>query len=317
MSEVMEELKEDWETKGERIETSFINVPAKLAAALSKAQSEFKSIKRTKKTTVPYPYSYAPLEEIIDATKDALFKNGLAITQLLTLVNGEVVLETILMHGSGQGLRSIYPLPKDIQAEKGFNAIQSMGKFITYFRKYTWCCACGVTAEDDTDAAEDKQQKPKQPIAKQQAPKQPIAKQQAPKQPIAKQQAPKEQLSPSLTSANNTYFDMIGNLFENDEQRRAWQKNLTGIASTKGWDAKNYETAILKVGEEDYTRKQIKVIKENLTFLDYSGIDDPKLLTKISKMFGEGINSIYDLRYNDVERVIEGLVVSIKKGSTK
>lgn len=312
MSEVMEELDKEgkvfagYSADGtpNYQETSFIDVPGELAAALAKAQSEYKSIKRTKKTTVPYPYSYAPLEEIIDATKDALSKNGLAITQLLTLVNGEVVLETILMHSSGQGLRSIYPLPKDIQAEKGFNAIQGMGKAITYLRKYSWCCACGVTAEDDTDART--QEKPKQAIAKQQAPKQPIAKQQA-----------QEQLSPSLTSANNTYFGMIGNLFENDEQRRAWQKKTTGIASTRGWDAKNYQTAIVKVGEEDYTTKQIKAIKENLTFLDYSGIDDPKLVAKISKMFGEGINSIYDLRYLDVERVIEGLVVSIKKGSTK
>src|SRR3990167_1808824 len=90
---------------------------AELAAALAKAQSEFPPIERGKtvrvqtKTGGSYTFTYAPLDEILAAVKPVLSENGLALSQLLSNLDGKPALRTMLLHASGGFLEDICPLP--------------------------------------------------------------------------------------------------------------------------------------------------------------------------------------------------------------
>ena len=110
-------------------------------AALVKAQSEFKPLKKT--ATNPFLKSkYSTLDDIMEATKKALAENGLGFTQS---VRGNVVVTTIF-HISGQVIESEFPLIINEQDP------QKQGAAYTYARRYCLQAALGITAENDDDA---------------------------------------------------------------------------------------------------------------------------------------------------------------------
>jgi len=117
-----------------------------LMAALSKAQSEMKTAGLDKDN--PYFKSkYADLATIVQASRPALTKNGLAVVQRVVLNDdGSQTLETILGHSSGQWISSrmrIIP-PK--------NDVQSIGSYITYLRRYSYASlVCVIAADEDDD----------------------------------------------------------------------------------------------------------------------------------------------------------------------
>lgn len=114
----------------------------KLAAALAKAQGDFKAISRTREVKAgPYSFTYAPLDEVLDATREALVGNGLAVTQLLS---GDT-LRTALIHSSGEWVASsisIAPIPAKVQ---------ELGSRLTYLRRYAIAAVLGVAPEEDDD----------------------------------------------------------------------------------------------------------------------------------------------------------------------
>jgi len=72
-----------------------------LAKALSKAQGEFLPVVKDKEN--PFFHSkYADLAACIDATRAALSVNGLAVIQLTKIVAEKTVLETTIVHASGE-----------------------------------------------------------------------------------------------------------------------------------------------------------------------------------------------------------------------
>lgn len=123
-----------------------------LAAALSKAQGEFPTIAKNKTAKVPmkaggqYSYRYADLADVISATAPVLSRNGLGISQVPTISNGKLVLETTLMHASGEWISSEYPLATHDRP-------QEMGSEITYGRRYTMTSVLGIHGDEDDDGA--------------------------------------------------------------------------------------------------------------------------------------------------------------------
>jgi hypothetical protein len=74
-----------------------------------------------------------------------LTKNGLCVTQVPTMFAGERVLVSILMHSSGQWIRSAYPiLPVK-------NDPQGVGSAIAYARRYSLGALVGVCPSEDED----------------------------------------------------------------------------------------------------------------------------------------------------------------------
>jgi hypothetical protein len=118
-----------------------------LAAALCKAQGKIKHA--VKDSANPFFKSkYADLTSVWDAIRDAFQSEGLAVAQCpRVLDNGANVLETVLMHRSGQWMSSTVPL------NPVKNDPQGIGSAITYMRRYALQAMAGVCADDDDGEA--------------------------------------------------------------------------------------------------------------------------------------------------------------------
>ncbi len=124
-----------------------------ITIALTKAQLAFKPIKRIGKVDYQIAggrkkYSYAPLSEVIEATKQALADNGLAVTQATKFLDGNTILETLLSHVSGEWLSGELYVGKQDQPP------QSEGSALTYKRRYGISAMLCVASEDDDDGEE-------------------------------------------------------------------------------------------------------------------------------------------------------------------
>lgn len=126
---------------------------AKMFLALGQAQGEFGELKKTAKVTVypkarqdgykppPYDFWYAPLDKILEATRPALTKYGLTVTQ--PPCGGDIV-RTMLCHSEGGRMETIMFIP-------AYRDIKDMGGFITYIRRYAQSAILNVAADDDAD----------------------------------------------------------------------------------------------------------------------------------------------------------------------
>ena len=125
-----------------------------LAAALAKAQEVMPKAKmsgvnsRFADKATGKTGAYATLDDIRDAVKDTLTANGISYTQHPYSINGEVGVETMLIHSSGQWMRSRFGVP----ASK--HDPQAYGSLLTYVRKFALAAAAGVSTQEDTDADE-------------------------------------------------------------------------------------------------------------------------------------------------------------------
>ena len=132
----------------------------KLATALAKAQSEITGA-RSKSTNPYFKSKYADLFEVLEATRPILSKHGLSIVQTTDRIEiiGETAflnVGTMLMHSSGQWIRSYTPLP----IEKPVNA-HKLGSAFTYGRRYGLAAIVGIAQMDDDGNAAIEKPKPK------------------------------------------------------------------------------------------------------------------------------------------------------------
>ena len=124
---------------------------SELATAMAAAQAEMKAAEMNAKN--PFlKNSYADLGSIIEAIRPASAKHGISFTQMPSFDGEKVSVDTIIMHASGQWLRSTLTLA--IEGEKGLSLAQVMGKAITYLRRYGLSAMFGVYADKDEDGNE-------------------------------------------------------------------------------------------------------------------------------------------------------------------
>lgn len=131
-----------------------------LYAAMAKAQAEMGSADLNSNN--PYFKSkYADFAEIIKASRPALTKYGLSVIQQLISTNeGQLILVTRLGHSSGQWVESrvrIVPPKSDIQ---------TIGSYITYFKRYTYAALIGVSTSAEDDDGEIAMERPRNELAK-------------------------------------------------------------------------------------------------------------------------------------------------------
>lgn len=117
-----------------------------LATALAKAQAEF-SIAGLNQKNPFFKSNYADFESIIAASRPSLTKYGLSVIQSpFVLEDGNSYLITILMHNSGQWIKSKAkhnPPKADIQSLSSYN---------TYLKRMCYSSLVGVvTGELDDD----------------------------------------------------------------------------------------------------------------------------------------------------------------------
>lgn len=118
-----------------------------LAAALAKAQGAMGNAPFNK-TNPHFKSKYADLASVRDTVTPHLAANGLALVQTTMPSNGSMLVVTSLIHASGQWISSEYPVIHDV------NKPQAMGSALTYARRYSISCICGIASEEDDDANE-------------------------------------------------------------------------------------------------------------------------------------------------------------------
>lgn len=118
---------------------------SELAKALSKAQAAIQpAIKDTENPF--FKSSYADLSAVWEVARKPLTENGLSVSQLPgECKDNKVILQTILMHESGEYLCSILEMPYLK------NDPQSIGSAITYARRYALAAIVGIVADEDDD----------------------------------------------------------------------------------------------------------------------------------------------------------------------
>jgi hypothetical protein len=113
-----------------------------IAAALAKAQGTMGHAAKDK-TNPHFKNSYADLANVLDVCRDPLATNGIAVTQLPAMQRDVVVLTTMLIHSSGQWIRSTLTMPVSKRDAQG------VGSAITYARRYALSAMVGITQDDD------------------------------------------------------------------------------------------------------------------------------------------------------------------------
>jgi ERF superfamily. len=131
-----------------------------LATALSKAQGQIKSAEKDG-TNPHFKSHYSTLDSVWEALRDPLSKNGLSISQTLSCENEMIILTTILMHSSGQWIKSSMPIIRVTATP------QAIGSACTYMKRYSLAAIAGVTSGEDDDGNEaEKNHTPPRPAPK-------------------------------------------------------------------------------------------------------------------------------------------------------
>lgn len=118
-----------------------------LAAALAKAQAEMSGASKDAANPF-YKSKYADLKSIIEASRPALTKNGLAVIQAPRFHEGAVEVETMIAHSSGQWMSESLKVIVSKQDAQG------IGSAIAYGRRYGYgSFVCLYTEDDDGNAA--------------------------------------------------------------------------------------------------------------------------------------------------------------------
>lgn len=113
-----------------------------IATALAKAQGEMPTA--SKDSDNPFFKSkYADLASVQKAYRPYLSKHGIADTQIVNTENEKTFLTTMLIHSSGQWIKSVIELNPTKKDAQGY------GSVITYMRRYCASAITGVAQEDD------------------------------------------------------------------------------------------------------------------------------------------------------------------------
>lgn len=120
----------------------------KIATAFVKAQKSFGPALKSAINPAFYKNGrggrYADLASCVEAVIDALNDNGIAMIQQTSECADGVIVETVLIHESGETINSgKLHVPASKQDAQGY------GSALTYARRYSLMAACGIAPEDD------------------------------------------------------------------------------------------------------------------------------------------------------------------------
>lgn len=126
---------------------------AELFKALATAQGQMGRAYKTANNPA-FRTKYSDLASILEAVLPSYNAAGIAISQHPVLDGDLVHCTTMLLHESGQWMRSVCTMP--VGGKKDAHAV---GSAISYVRRYTLASICGVIqADDDGNAATQQQQ---------------------------------------------------------------------------------------------------------------------------------------------------------------
>src|SRR6202047_3316083 len=139
---------------------------AAIATALAKAQTELSNPEKAMIGTVyntrsdsPQSFRYASLSSGLDIVRKTLGGQQIAIAQTTDIdrVSGTINLTTVLLHTSGEWISSDWPVCQLSET----SAPRRMGAALTYARRYALFTMVRIAGEDDLDAPDIANDRPK------------------------------------------------------------------------------------------------------------------------------------------------------------
>lgn len=128
-----------------------------LAKALSKVQGQLTPAKKDSENPF-FRTRYADLNSVWDSCRTLLTANGLSVVQTNEASENGVIVETVLLHESGEWISGSIFLPLTKHDPQG------VGSAITYGRRYGLASIIGIVADEDDDgnaaSANETKQKP-------------------------------------------------------------------------------------------------------------------------------------------------------------
>lgn len=117
-----------------------------LVEALAKAQGEMQNAAFDSKNNFSRngQNNYASLSSVRNATVPALTANGIAISQGVVRIDGEMFMRTTLRKGE-ETIEEIVPMLV------GKNDMHGVGSAMTYARRYGLGAICGIASDEDDD----------------------------------------------------------------------------------------------------------------------------------------------------------------------
>lgn len=172
----------------------------KLTEALLKARSEMGIVRKDKYNDF-FRSHYADLASCIEVTREPLANNGLVLIQTIGEHETGTLIETMLVHVSGEWIKgtALIPLVK--------RDPQALGSAVTYGRRYSLCSILNIAPDDDDDgeAAMDRKGQVK------------------PKSNTELEVLGKHVANVSDVPTANAAFRMIGKANSTDNQQKAWK----------------------------------------------------------------------------------------------
>ena len=159
--EKLMDLQERWETKESRKSFYFAlsNFQSQIPVITKRGQASFAHNNGTGMTE----YSYAKLEDITEAIKPFLVKNGLSYRYEQKVDQQAITVICIVTHLDGHEERTEMIAFPDQSGKK--NPIQQLASTVSYLRRYTLTGALGITVSDEDNDAGDFQGQAEKQVA--------------------------------------------------------------------------------------------------------------------------------------------------------
>ncbi len=123
---------------------------ANLAAALSVAQGQIQGAEKDASNPT-FNSQYTTLSSVWNACRAVLSANGLSVVQNAEVLDGQVSVQTVLLHSSGEYIDSTLAIRPEV------NNAHGIGSAITYARRFALASMIGIApADDDGNAASGK-----------------------------------------------------------------------------------------------------------------------------------------------------------------
>ena len=123
---------------------------SKVSAALVAAQSEIGNVPFDS-TNPHFGSKFVSLAAVLEAVRPVLSKHGIALFQPASTANGQVQVQTVFLHASGEQVSFpalSMPLTDRMTA-------QNMGSTVSYLRRYSLTAALGISGDSDDDGNTD------------------------------------------------------------------------------------------------------------------------------------------------------------------
>jgi hypothetical protein len=117
-----------------------------IAAALARAQATYKTAEKNGYNP-HFKSSFATLEDLIDASRESLTREGISVTQFPESMDDKDYLVTTLMHNKSDEIIT----SKIRLYMKDPTNVQQFGSTMTYLKRYVYASICGIAASECDD----------------------------------------------------------------------------------------------------------------------------------------------------------------------